>query len=371
MAIVVFVAVPSFRELARHFPAPAVVGAGLCVAMFVVAYVALGDNRFSTPARRLVRRRVVIASSLVVLTVVGAGVFHYRDTHRSSDLDPTASLAMREPIEAVRAGDAMYSVRLPANVPVSPGPGWLLLNGPFTLLGAYAFLVPAYLAVAVLILRNASRDPSDASLILLIFALSPAAWRLISEGNDLVALSAVMVVLVVLMHRFVSTTPRASAFALVVGAIATARIVYLGLPCLLGVLLATRSRWAGFVLAASGLATAATFHLVFAAGVDPYPPAHLFDRASDKGSTLVMTIGVICSAIAAIAALRRLSSSLASWLVVFAVCFATPHLFVGLSELSGGGYSFVGWEGANYLLVGALPVLAASFVQASTHRELS
>jgi len=42
-----------------------------------------------------------------------------------------------------------------------------------------------------------------------------------------------------------------------------------------------------------------------------------------------------------------------------ALCLGVPHLFVAPRELQGLGFKFADWEGANYLIVAAVPLVVA------------
>ena len=66
------------------------------------------------------------------------------------------------------------------------------------------------------------------------------------------------------------------------GIAATARVVFAPIPILLALLLWSRSRVRAAVVGLVGLATGCVLHAVFAIGIAPYPPFHLFDRASDR-----------------------------------------------------------------------------------------
>ncbi len=177
-----------------------------------------------------------------------------------------------------------------------------------------------------------------------------------------------MVLLVVVADRYVSSRTSAVLFGLVVGVVATSRIIYVPLAVLFAIFLARRDPGRAVLVALVGLGTALGLFALFSIGVHPYPPLHLFGRASHRQPRVFLFVAGCIMLILLITAIRRVGPDIWSWFFWFAVLFSTAQLLIGLGELIGGGYRLVTWEGANYVFAGAVPVLVATFAVRS-HRE--
>ena len=165
---------------------------------------------------------------------------------------------------------------------VSPGPGWLLANSPFTLGRVYALMDPVWIAVTAVVLRRTYGRGVEVNLGLAFLCCSPAFFRLLGEGHDIIAIGCSMVLLVVVADRCVTSGTSAVLFGLAVGVVATSRIIYLPLPVLLAIFLGRRDPRRAAVVALVGLGTALGLFAVFSIGVHPYPPLHLFARAGQR-----------------------------------------------------------------------------------------
>jgi hypothetical protein len=350
---------PAFTDVYKYAPDPTVVAPALVAVSFVVvAAVLIGATR--APRVRAALGGWWLTVGLVAAVAVGSEVlFRHEQTRQRLGTGSTASQAMSETVRALLHGHGLYSVHLSGNAPVSPGPGWLLLNAPFTLLHVYALMDPAWVALAAVVVRSAYRRGFEVNLGLVLLCCSTGFLRLLGEGHDIVAIGAAMVVVVVTADRAVREPAAAVAFGVFVGVVSTARIIYLPLALLVGLLLLPRRRDVALVVAAVGVVIAAVVFGGFAVGVHPYPPLHLFGRADHRQPVAVIALGVVATLGLVGGAAVRVRDDTVSRLGWFAAVFAVPHALIGLGELISAHWAFATWEGANYVFTGVLPVLAA------------
>lgn len=366
--LAVVIQLPSFADVAKYEPRHLALAPVLLVATFVVFALVLVTYPRMPLASRVVGSPVTTACILVGLALVGEVLYRHELSRVDQGIGSTAAAAMSSTIESLVHGHGLYAVHLRGGAPVSPGPGWLLVNSPFTLAHVYALMDPVWIAVTAVVLRRTYGRGVEVNLGLAFLCCSPAFFRLLGEGHDIIAIGCSMVLLVVVADRCVTSGTGAVLFGLAVGVVATSRIIYLPLPVLLAVFLGRRDPRRAAVVALVGLGTALGLFAVFSLGVHPYPPLHLFGRAGQRQPPVFLAVAGGLMVILLVAAIRRVGPGVTSWFVWFAVLFSTAQLLIGVGELIGGGYHLATWEGANYVFAGAIPVVVATFA-VRVHRD--
>lgn len=358
-AITMFVQVPSYADVYKYAPHPAVLAPALVLTTFVVVFVAMLFFDRAARLRALAGAPAVTALFLFALGIASIVLFRHESFRISHGSGSTASPAMTEPVHALLHGRHLYDVHLLGGAPASPGPGWILFNSPFTFAHVYALMVPLWLTATAVVFTRAYRRPFEVNLGLALMCMSPAFWRLLGEGHDIIAIGCALVLLVALMDRHATTDSRVVLLGIAAGLVATARVVFLPLPLLLALFLSTRSRRHAAIFAAVGVGTAAAFSAFFAIGVHPYPPFHLFTRADHRQPAANVAAAVLVTGGLAIGAIRRVTGDVTTWFGWLAACVATPLAFIAFGELQSSHFAFATWEGANYLIAGAIPVITA------------
>jgi uncharacterized membrane protein YidH (DUF202 family) len=355
---------PAVREVYRHGSAH---GALLATALLIAGAAALAMAaallRYE-PVRRLLSSAWLPTATLVVLSVIClVAMPHQTNLHERNP--PTARPAMEEPADAILHGHTLYSVHLPGNVPVSPGPLWIIVNAPFSWLHIYALLDPAWLALVILVARRHYGLRLESTAWLLLLCLSPTFVRLLVQGYDIVALACAALLVPALcdwaIPRDRPPTRWAPALAGVgLGVLATGRVIYAPLPILWGLFAVTRSRSAVAAMAGIGSAVAVGAYLLAAIGVRSYPPLHLFARAGQRQPVAILAVGAAIGLALIVVALIRVRPGVASWFLWWAILWIPAHTVIGIGELAGGHWKLAAWEGANYVFAGSI-VLAALF----------
>lgn len=355
------VGLPSFEDFGLHLP-------GLSWAPFVwvlltaaLIFGALAMSRRPGLFHRVLGSPLLTALLLVGLVAAGAVLFERQFSRDLHGTGSTLALAMSSPVHAFFSGHGLYGVRLPGGAPVSPGPAWILFNSPFTLAHAFAFFVPTWIVVTTVVLRRTYGHGLDINLGLIVLGTSPHFVHLLSAGADVIAVGCAIVLVVVGTDRLGRRGgPWPPIIGLGAGILATSRVIYLGLPLFVGLLIWRRSRSSALVISVVGVGLALGSDLIVAGLGTSFPPMHLFSRAESHQPLANIVIGAVATLGVLGFAMRRLTRHARSWLIWTAACFSVPHVFIGLGELETSAH-IAAWEGSNYLLICAIPVLVAVF----------
>jgi hypothetical protein len=298
---------------------------------------------------------IVMGLFIAVLWFAIFRLYFYVDGLAAKGAGATSDDAMIAPIEALKMGRALYDLEGLLGPPASPGPGWLLLNAPFTYFGhawPYTLLTPAYTALGWLMLRWAGQSVLFANLWLLMMFSGLISWELAVGGYDIIALSVSVMALYLLVERY-ALGPVTSAglwIAVAVGVFGTARIVFPYLAPLFGLLIWKFDRRNAVVFTLVALAVTAGVHAAFWFGNQPYEPFHLLQRGETRMGPGMMIAGALATAACCGLALWRMKPTRESALGWFTLCLTTPFVFIALGELIDLDFAFFRWEGGNYLL---------------------
>lgn len=279
----------------------------------------------------------------------------------------TAPNALIEPATALLEGKHPYSVILFDGAPISPGPGWIILNAPITLSGMMFAFIPIYLAISAYALSRIEAWRANAFVFLL--ALSVCFLQMNVTAHDLVAFSLAGVALTVLAHRFQNNMILLALVAILCGVVATARLPFFLFPIAVAACLfhTDRAKAVAFGLIATFVLV--SVHGVFFLWADQlsffYQPAHVFGRASKSQSVLQTGFTVALWVVISVRLWLKTTSNLSSWfLLVWAIQFI-PFAATGFAELfTSQGISIdrlADWEGKGYLYF-TIPFLASALV---------
>jgi hypothetical protein len=268
---------------------------------------------------------------------------------------PTSDTAMMAPLQALRLHRGMYDLDGLINVPASPGPGWVLLNAPFTAWGqsiVYTLLTPVYVALGWIALRLSGRTDRFANLWMLLLFSGLICWQLAVGGYDIPALGVAVLGLYLLAERFSFRRFNWASLLVAVGlgVFATSRLVFPFLAPLFGLLIWKHDRLHAVAFTLVALAVTAGLHAAFYFQSAVYQPFHLMERAETQMGPAMMAAGALATAGLGLAALFLMKPERLSQLGWFVVIFATPFLFISAGELIALKFNVAAWEGANYLV---------------------
>ncbi len=365
LIVAVFVQGPTSAELYKYVPnhRPPVLSVVAIAVTFVGALAVLTSLERFERWRRFAGSRTVSVILLGGIAVVSPPLYHLWAHHLPAGTTESAvTRAMTEPVHALLHGGQMYRISLPADVPASPGPGWIILNAPFTLIHASWLLIPFWLAATAVVIRVAYGRGLEVNVGLVLLCVSPHFARMLAEDQDLLVVPCAMIILIVVTHRWMRSMPTTAVIGIFAAAVATSRLLYVLFPVVLGMLAWRRSRVQAVTVTAIGLAGAVMFNVVAAIGISPYPPAHLFGRADIKEPTWNIAVGAVVTVAVVVGMVLRYRRDVRTgdtgWLCWLAGAWAVAHGFIGFGELARFRWAFRYWEGANYLFVAALPLVA-------------
>jgi len=300
-----------------------------------------------------------------ILGVVAVGLLNelVYPAMRGVSSPSTAPDALVEPVRLLLVGEYPYAAELPGRVPVSPGPGWILLNLPLIALGLVPLLMPVYLAGCVWALWSVRRQARAASLFLCLLFTCLNFLQKSVEGHDLFAVTCAMTTITIVVWSDQSSPRRLFALGLLAGLVATARVPFLLHPLGVAAFLLPDRR-ASLAFGVPSLVVAMGLHAGFwwwgEYAHAAYQPMHVFARAQ-------IALGV--SGLVAGAALwgafewglqRRAARRLRDWLFHHWRLLFIPFALVGIAELfRADPMDLARWEGKTYVTF-SLPLLAAS-----------
>jgi hypothetical protein len=305
---------------------------------------------------------------MVFVLIVAVANFYLYEVSVFIPKTSTAPMALIEPARALfHDGLNPYSVSLFDGAPVSPGPGWIVLNAVFTLNGVISLLMPAYFFIANMFVAKWSRQSAFMFSLMLVISLN--FLQLSVTGHDLPAFSLALVVLILALNRYHSDTRICLMIAVLTGIVATARIPFIIVPAAMGVCLMTVDRMRGIKFAVISTAAAILIHAVFflwsVIGGHFYQPLHVFGRASGSMPAEMVYAGTFIWIVLVVVIRKRLTPEVSSWLVFIWVLLSIPFSGVGMAELLKGNIlsleSWAAWEGKGYVMF-TLPLLVAGLV---------
>lgn len=367
-ALLFFLQAPSLRAIFKYVPHPLLATFIIGLIMLAV-YTAMFSKQIPARWLKLLGSYKLTALLLILCLVTTYLIYPLADALKYKGLGSTADDGLIEPIKQLLAGHALYSARVYDGVPISAGPGWILLNMPFTATGLYYLLTPTYLGIMIAMIGRIYHQNILANLFLISLFTSLSFWELTVTGHDMVALACSFIVLVILADRYSHSTGAAILIGVLSGLVATSRIVFLVLPPFLAFLVTRRNKKEGIIIGIVGLITALALHAGFyLSSSEWYQPLHLFSRADRNMGAGLMAAALIVSTLCGIAAIKSAQNTFESWVRWLSLCMAAPLFFISLAELISVGWNFARWEGANYLFLAAPMLVFATLLSSPLTR---
>ncbi len=355
--------VPSTRAIFKFLPVPAAVCAAMAVFLAFLYTLTLSRRSVSFFGSERFPNRRFIAFVILLFSAAAYFVYPIADARRESGMGSTADDAMIGSVRALVERGKPYAVSLAGSVPSSPGPGWIILNAPLVLSRCYFLLTPLYALFSILAHgRTCGGGAAVPSVMLALLSSSLLFWEMMVTGHDLIALGFGFATAVMLWRHAIDKARKGPfalwllSVALLTGFLSTARIVFIFLPFLLGLLFVRRSPGRTMAMVAVSFASAAALHAIFYFGGDGYyQPLHLIGRGTRTVGILLIAPGAAATlALAAVAAFR-VGDTLESQLGWFSLALAVPLSLIATGEFVSFGCDVRYWEGANYLM----PVIPA------------
>lgn len=326
---------------------------------------------FSVEAFGLRRADILSNNLLWLLPIVGLGLLNillYPGT-RLVPNPSSAPSALIEPAVALFYNRLNpYSIRIFDGAPISPGPGWILLNSPLLLGGLITILTPIYLFFSGLIL--ASLYKATYAFIYIILVLASLNFLQMSIiGHDLPAIILALVGLTLALNFYYKDNIYFIVIAILVGIVATARVPFVIFPIALSICLVKIDYIRAKVFLIISVGVTVTIHIIFWVwaydqGVF-YQPLHVIGRAAHGGSLIILFLGVLTWAVFGWYRWLCLTECPSTWMFFLWAVLSIPFIFVGINELLSNGFLYLKawqtWEGKGYIMF-TLPLLIAGLV---------
>jgi hypothetical protein len=301
--------------------------------------------------------------SFVFITYIISNIAIYplADARKTIGKGSTADNAIIECIKQFVSNGKLYDVVLYDGAPISPGPGWILINSPFALLNCYWLFTPVYILITCLLYWRLFGNSIIPTLVLLLLSTSLIFWELMVTGHDLISLGFSFVIIVLLVYKFcsrqkdVGLTKHILFITLFIGIIATSRIVFICLPLLIGMLIWRINPRQAIFVSLIGLFVALMLHGYFYYTNDYYQPLHLLSRGKTTVTMPITFLGAFFTIVMCVAAFFKVKDSLGSLLFWFSLCISVPLVLISFGEFLHVDANFRLWEGANYF-VPAIPL---------------
>jgi len=354
---------PSLRALFKYLPTRLLFLLPVYfIATFFFYSISLKSLNFSFRGKRILAGKSLALILILILTSANFFVYPIADKLKLQMKGSDQDDALIVSAQYLASGRDPYLAKTYfTSNPLSPGPGWVILNTPFTLTGLYFLLTPFYLFLLAFILRKISGGFSLSNLFLLLCISSPVLWETMVVGSDMFSIGALFVLSVFLLYSgkrplvlFLS--------ALLFGFAATSRIIFLYLIAIIALFFWKRDGLKGLIYPLVSLVVSLGLHFIFFLwNPHSYTPLHLLGKGNMLLGPGFKLAAVIFTFTALLLALLHLRDKLSSWLFYFWLCVAVPLFFVSLGDLvTLRNYNFSLWEGANYLIV-ALPIFLTYF----------
>lgn len=302
---------------------------------------------------------------MAILALLALNFMFYSKT-RLVDHPSTAPNALVEPaMNMFLKYSDPYSVTLFDRAPISPGPGWLILNAPLSLANLIPLLNPIYAALAAWMISL--RQKREASLFVILLMSSLCYLQMSVVGDDLPAITCALVSLTIALRRYHYSIIVLALLALLTGFVSTARIPLGIAPLVLGACLMKIDRAKGIRFAILATVITLLLHGIFYCwsiqSGSIYQPLHVFGRGYGSGSAVFLLCGFIFWIAVGHWNWAAVNDRVDSWLVFLWGVLAVPFMFVGIGELFGAGVfsaqSWASWEGKRYVFFTSPLLIAA------------
>jgi len=351
--------ISALRPLYKYAPYPEVVAFGYALGLFGLGFVWWRYRH----RLKLLHCGWVTWSLLLIMSLSAWVIYPLADARKLEGKGSTADDAMVEAAQGFWEQGHLYDVVLYDGAPISPGPGWVLLHGPLIWLGAYVLITSLHLGLLASIWRRVlSGSPLALNLALILLSSAILFWELLVTGHDVIALSVALCSLTLLIHA-VAIEGRGQRWwlwgiAVLVGWVATSRVVFICYPLLMGLFLSRlRAQQAALIVGIVGTGVALAWHAWGYATHDFYQPLHLFGRGERNVGLGLIWVGLLATLLTVGRVTWWLNLDRWRWLTGLGYCLLVPLATIAAGEWWSVAGDFARWEGANYLLPALLPLL--------------
>ncbi|MGV0925164.1 hypothetical protein [Empedobacter tilapiae] len=244
----------------------------------------------------------------------------------------------------------MYDLIISEMEPISPGPGWIILNSPFIYFDVYFLFGAFYLFILLYFFKVYEKSNCFNNYILFFLCLSCLFWEMFFNGHDIIPMSfALLNVSYLYMNHL---KDKKSYFysiliAVFLGLVSTSRIVFSIFPVILfflGLRLDFLRAWIILIISS---AICFVLHGYFYSININYQPFHLLI----KGKNILGFFPMILFTLLFLCVTYKLISmkSKIDYTLIIAIILSIFLIPISYGDLIRCSFDFKIWEGANYI----------------------
>ena len=263
----------------------------------------------------------------------------------------TGDDAMIIAANTLKTSAKLYDVTINQLAPISPGPGWILLNSGFVLGNIYFLLTPFYIFLLGFFIKKYNQI-STANLFLIFFSISAVFWELLFNGHDIVAFSIALFLILLIVFQVLRqkyTPEKAILIGIILGLVSTSRIIFIFYPFFIFLLLYEVQKKNSYLLLISSVGINLILNVYFFTVNDYFQPLHVFFKAKRILGTELILILTLFIAIFLYYFIKQ-KKYFQDWFFKAFILFSLLFIPIVYSDLIRINFEFTKWEGANYIV---------------------
>lgn len=244
----------------------------------------------------------------------------------------------------------MYDLMISEIEPISPGPGWVILNSPFIHYNIYFLFSPFYILLLFYTLKRYEQNNTLNNYFLFVLCLSCLFWEMFFNGHDIIPLSFSLFISAFVYMNYLKDNLSyfyTILIAVFVGLVSTSRIVFAIYPFILFFLgLRINQQKAWLVLVISSVVCFG-LHGYFYLINSYYQPFHLLIKA--KNILGILPLSIFTFLFLFITYKLTLIKKEVDYNLIIAAILSIFLLPISYGDLIRCSFEFKIWEGANYI----------------------
>lgn len=306
---------------------------------------------------------------IFISTVLNCIIYPKVDSRKIIGSGSTGDDAIIIASQTLKTTGKLYDVHIDKITPISPGPGWVILNSGFILLDLYVLFTPFYLIVLFLILRKYLFNDKQLNLFALLLGISLVFWELFFNGHDILpfSLSLLSISIIIFQISYYKTSVwRFLILGFLLGILSTCRIVFIFLPFLFSFLIMNFNRINGVILLIISVLVNLCFNLYFYSINEQFQPLHLINKGLLILGPEIFILLLITGSLGIFFLTKLKNNELILFnrkvFIVLGIFFV-PIAYIDLMRVD---FQFSNWEGANYLM----PIIGFYILQTTSNSRL-
>ena len=166
---------------------------------------------------------------LIILSIANYFIYPLVDARKKiANSGSTGDDAMILAANTLKSTAKLYDVIINNHTPISPGPGWIILNSPFPLLNLFFLFSPIYLFFILFLIKKYYKNIISNLFIIILF-MSLITVELFFNGHDILPFSLGFLICTLLIHENLKKDINIKYVILIsifLGMVSTSRIIF-------------------------------------------------------------------------------------------------------------------------------------------------